>query len=53
VKKREGWLCEAVVVLGKMFPELSPFLRGMKGNIFGWFLFLFPHTESTYKTKID
>jgi len=52
-KKRDGWLCEAVGVLGKNFPELFLFLRGMKGNIFGWFLFLFPHTDSTCKTEID
>jgi len=29
-KKREGWLCDVVGVLGKNFPELSLFLRGMK-----------------------
>jgi len=48
-KKREGWLCEVVGALGKYFPMLSLFLQGMKGNIFGWFLFLFP----TLKVPIE
>ena len=41
LKKREGWLCEAVGALYNHFSELSLLLQGMKGNIFGLFLLFF------------
>ena len=54
LKKREGWLCEAVGVLGKKIPELSLFLRGMKENFF-WLVFVsfFPTLIVPTEAEID
>lgn len=52
-RKREGWLLDVVGVFGKNFPELSLFLQGMKGNVFGFSIrFLFKDGKYSAERKL-